>query len=802
MDFTKNNVPRFEQISFFKQPIKNKFPSNNIILKEVYNLIISDDYFDNTRKLRELTNKQEQKLFKEVNFDYVTFHGTFNERNDGSIIMLSGLFVIDVDNLQRENITPLFERLKTNKVLSPRLIFKSPSGNGLKIVISIDTALIDTTKKSPFDNIWQAVNTYFSKEYADLIIHNEKNDFIDCAGKELSRACLLCHDASAFLNVNEDIIIGQEFLDNYPPIQTKSNKKSLKKVITSSRTTLQDLAGRYLMETENHTPQLLSFVGAAMNTGQPKEYVINYINTYVHIAQSSSKFSRDNLQSFVTDVYDRYSNIEIRYLSPLTFAYGILYFKYSASIKGYVPGGSLCRVAVEEILKKGGFGKRKIGKDFIPIQKKGPIICEVTSVTVLNYFGEYISSISENYYFTYNGEQIEVPIDNIRDIYLRDSHNIFNDKWLQHLPICNEPILKDTETEIYFFFKDKLVTVSKTEIKIENINNKTGFCIWEDQIIQHEFKYINDVTESHFAKFLNNVTNNDEKRYLTMGTAIGYLLHHYFRESEGQAVIFYDESITDAKTPMGGSGKGLILNGVKQIRKVSKVDGKHLDGGNRFCWEQITSSTQVVWVDDVKSDFDFAMLHSNLTDGWTIERKYNSQFTIPTDDSPKTGITSNSIIKAGGSTNKRRQFIVELSDFYSRQIIRGDEKPIEETHGCLFFSDTWSDSDWNEFFSVMMNCAKSYLNNGLVYYQGINVELNRFKQSTEDDFVVWIMEQNFKEKERYETSKYYNEFVSLYYGLSHQIGQRKFTGYIKEFARYKGWRFQIIQSNGISYFIF
>jgi hypothetical protein len=41
-----------------------------------------------------------------------------------------------------------------------------------------------------------------------------------------------------------------------------------------------------------------------------------------------------------------------------------------------------------------------------------------------------------------------------------------------------------------------------------------------------------------------------------MTTGIGYLMHHYFRESEGQAVILYDESITDLNTPMGGSGKG------------------------------------------------------------------------------------------------------------------------------------------------------------------------------------------------------------------------------------------------------
>jgi hypothetical protein len=35
---------------------------------------------------------------------------------------------------------------------------------------------------------------------------------------------------------------------------------------------------------------------------------------------------------------------------------------------------------------------------------------------------------------------------------------------------------------------------------------------------------------------------------------------------------------------------------------------------------------QVVWIDDIKPDFDFSLLHSNLTDGWTIERKNLPQF--------------------------------------------------------------------------------------------------------------------------------------------------------------------------------
>lgn len=67
-----------------------------------------------------------------------------------------------------------------------------------------------------------------------------------------------------------------------------------------------------------------------------------------------------------------------------------------------------------------------------------------------------------------------------------------------------------------------------------------------------------------------------------MKTAIGYLLHFYCRESEGQAVIFYDEAVTDTRTPMGGTGKGVLMSAIKAIRNVAKIDGKHFKSENRF----------------------------------------------------------------------------------------------------------------------------------------------------------------------------------------------------------------------------
>jgi hypothetical protein len=792
--------------SYFNKPIKNTIPTYDTTLEDVYQLIISDKYNARTTYLRTIKVITDAKAFKATNFDYVTFNGTFYSREDKRLKSLSNYFVIDIDHVD-ERLMELRDRIILDKLLCPQLIFISPSGDGLKIVVKIAANIIDYAAASKImDTIWQGVNSYFIKYYADILKPNEKGEVIDGACKDLSRACFICHDATAYLNINTTIL-GSDFIEAYPPQQVE--KKALtaaakipKPLTVNPATTLEDLAARHLLPANNHTPQLLAFVCAALRIGTPIEQTVAYI-AEVHISPESSKSDRANLSAMVEDIYSRYcTNSEgVQYLTPLSFGYKILYFKYSKDIKTFILYG-LFWDEVRNILHDAGFAKRKIDKNFVYIQKDGCIIKEVDPELMKGYMTAYVDSIIESICFSYKGEEYNIPPAAIREIFFKNSNNIFNAVWLQHLKVHDEPIIKDTATEMFFYFKNCFVTVSKDGVKTESWSDKKDFCIWDTQIIQHDFCFVEDYTTSHFYQFLQNVTNHNADRYLTMVSGIGYLLHHHFRESEGQAVIFYDESITDTKTPQGGSGKGLIVNAIKQLRNVTKVDGKSLDTGNRFKYELITPSTQLVWMDDVKRDFDFSILHTNLTDGWTIERKYLSQFIIDPQDSPKTVICSNSIIKGGGSTNKRRQFIIELSDYYSSQIIKGDEKPIEDTHGCIFFSKTaWHPDEWDMFFSLMLDCAYQYLNTGLVHSPGVNVELNRFRQATSEDFAEWIIDKDLEFNTKYETAVYFKRFIEIYYGDTHQIGQRTFTGWVGEYAVYKGCKFERNQSNGICYFL-
>ncbi len=794
--------------SYFEDRITNTTPSRNINLNAVYNLTKAEAFKEATASLRKIKDINTAKNFKSNNFDYVTFAGSFSKRNDASLIKASGLFVIDIDHVG-ERLHELRQRIIDDKILCPQLVFISPSGDGLKTVIKIDASLIDYTAKSrKVNDIWQAVNSYFAKHYSDILIPNV-NDFIDPANKEISRPCFLCHDENVYLNENENVTVNSEFIKDYPALM-KSSKPSIKKATDhgnrgtgSPSFTFESLAEKHLQESENHHDHLLKFIGAAKGIGKPADQTLNYINNNVKISAESSRNSPEMVQDLVNDIYGRYGTDSegIVYLTPIEFAYSFLFFKLHSIKTGYV-FCNLFQTEVRNILHEAGYFKRRIGKGFISIQKNGCIIKEVSLENIKDHMTKVIDDINEDICFTYQGNYYQICPAIIKETYLKNSHNIFNKNWLTHLKEFTDPEIKDTESESFFYFNNAFVTVSKEGIRHEQWDEKKGFCIWEDQIIKHDFELIEDFSDSHFYKFLDNVTSEDENRMNTMMTGIGYLLHHYFKASQGQAVLFYDESITDIKTPQGGSGKGIIIQAIMKVRSVIKIDGKHFSNDNKFKWEQITPSTQVVFLDDVKTDFDFSILHSNLTDGWTIERKNVSQFIIDPKDSPKTVITSNSIIKGDGSTNKRRQFVIELSDFYSKKIINGDERPIETHHDGLLFGDHWTKNEWNMFFSLMLACNLLYLKFGLIPFEGINIKLNRFRQATNEDFVQWSEGKNFETDQDYNTKDCLNEFLNTYYGTSHQIAQRTFTSWLKEYAKFKLWDFNTNAANGITKFLF
>ena len=173
----------YANCSFFKAPVRNVFPAETLRLHQVFELITSDKYKKITEDLRAITDVKEARKFKANHFDYVTFSGVFEKRNDNNLKQQSNLLTIDFDHL--ENLQELRKQLLNDEYFETEMLFTSPSGDGLKWIIRID--ILEVSHSEYFI----AVANYIKQTY---------NIEVDQSGKDVSRACFLPYDPTAFLH--------------------------------------------------------------------------------------------------------------------------------------------------------------------------------------------------------------------------------------------------------------------------------------------------------------------------------------------------------------------------------------------------------------------------------------------------------------------------------------------------------------------------------------------------------------------------------------------------------------------------
>ncbi len=107
----------------------------------------------------------------------------FQTRNDKALISHSGLWCIDFDQLQSVDL--LRNQLLRDEYFDTQMLFVSPSGDGLKWIIPIDT------KQTTHSNYFAAVANYIQQTYGVEV---------DKSGRDISRACFLPYDPMAYIN--------------------------------------------------------------------------------------------------------------------------------------------------------------------------------------------------------------------------------------------------------------------------------------------------------------------------------------------------------------------------------------------------------------------------------------------------------------------------------------------------------------------------------------------------------------------------------------------------------------------------
>jgi hypothetical protein len=173
------------KFSFFRRPITNRVPTKSATLKNIYDAIRGDYYRKVTDELRAIPtdDKEARRRFKTEKLDFCTFSALMEGgRDEAHVRERSGLLCLDFDHLLSVQETKRFLLADTD--LDVALMFVSPSGDGLKVVVPID---LNHTHKDIFD----AISNYLSSTYGLIT---------DKSGSDVARACFLCHDVDAYIN--------------------------------------------------------------------------------------------------------------------------------------------------------------------------------------------------------------------------------------------------------------------------------------------------------------------------------------------------------------------------------------------------------------------------------------------------------------------------------------------------------------------------------------------------------------------------------------------------------------------------
>lgn len=228
-------------------------------------------------------------------------------------------------------------------------------------------------------------------------------------------------------------------------------------------------------------------------------------------------------------------------------------------------------------------------------------------------------------------------------------------------------------------------------------------------------------------------------------TAIGYLLHHYSNPAVAKAVIAMDEHISPVGDSQGRSGKSLISVALEQMSEVVTIAGKGVDLiGDRFVFEQVTSRTRVITIDDIEERFNFELLFPSITSGVTVNGKGLKRFTLNGHDKPKFLITTNHAVLGANGSTRDRQFKIAFSNFFDENY-----KP-EHAFGRLFFSEDWDEEQWNLFYNLMAECLEVYFlaqknhwgvaGSGLIEAPCDSLDKRLLRQMMTEGFYEWFVE--------------------------------------------------------------
>lgn len=324
----------------------------------------------------------------------------------------------------------------------------------------------------------------------------------------------------------------------------------------------------------------------------------------------------------------------------------------------------------------------------------------------------------------------------------------------------------------YFFFKNGCLKVTADDVQLLNFN-ECGMFIREEDIIPHNFvrtkpSFKCQRTEdgkwtikfqhkkSNYGKFIINSSRtkwreeleikkeqgeqancqyqkehqfdifgggrlSQEEKDEQLGNlisklfSIGYILHRYKDASRPFALWILEDKISSDGVASGGSGKSFLMKHLKDtLCNITTINGKERKlSDNQFLYEGVTSSTDIILIDDTMRNLDLDLFYEVITGPLNVNKKHKGAISIDFAKSPKFVFTSNFVPDSydHGSTTRRVKLVI-MSDWYHQQTKSNDyseSRRISDDFGMELGGPDYTEEMWNDDFNFMVDCLRFYL---------------------------------------------------------------------------------------------
>ena len=738
---------------------------------------------DLVKKIRSEKNKSDRNELKKQ-LPAICFSGTFNKRNDESLVEHSGLICLDFDGYDKQK-TLLEDKETLSKSKFVYSVFVSPSGNGLKVLVKIPP------DADNHQNYFNSLEKHFNSPYFDK------------TSKNISRVCYESYDPLIHINENSSVWDKIEEIE-YKEVTRNVDSPTI--TITDENKIVDILVKwwtkKFPMSDGQRNNNVFILAAALNDFGVNKSLASYVLNQY-----ATQDFPLAEIQRTIDSAYSdkakfgckayqdeermnqirakirrgvpkkeiriqlQDSNLDSDVIESVLTKIEEENAKQTFWVKNDKGGVKIIHIQFKQFLEDSGFYKYcpEGGKNYVFVKVTNNLIDHASEKEIKDFVLDHLLELDD--ISVYN--------------YFADNTRFFKEEFLSMLSTIDIYFIEDSKDIAYLYYRNCAVKITKSDVIPIDYLDLGGY-VWKDHVIDRIFN-ICDVQEScYYNRFIENICGHDVARIESMQSTIGFLLHGYKNLSYCPAVILNDEVISD--NPEGGTGKGLFMNALSQMKKVVTIDGKSFTFERSFAYQLVSADTQILVFDDVKKHFDFERLFSVVTEGLTLEKKNKDAIKIPFAKSPKIAITTNYAIKGAGNSFARRKWELELHQYYSKAYT-----PLDE-FGKLMFSD-WNDDEWCEFDNYMVDCLKSYLRTGLVQSKFVNLKIRQLSAETCHDFIEWcgLIDKNENKaiefNKRLRLNDLYSDFVDNYpdYGPRSKmtVSRQRFFKWVVSYGVFK-----------------